>query len=170
MTRPGGARSTAGSGMPETTAATAADSTGLTPRTSSRDMVASCRRHGTSAAAAMQTKIATARSTDNSPSTTTADSARAAASRTMAECLNRSGQGEKKNEGESSIAIGLIHNLIPAGSLNQAPESLRSLTYTASCGGSTAMAAAACRNRFDRVPMITSRNVSKITDMTNGAI
>ena len=63
----------------------------------------------------MQAKIATARSTDNSPSTTTADSASAAASRMMAECLNLSGHGEKKNEGESSIAMGLIRNLIPAG-------------------------------------------------------
>src|ERR1700731_4307897 len=100
MTRPARSSNTAGSGMLETTAATAADSTGLTPRTSSRDILASCRRHGTRAAAAMQTKIATARSTDNSPSTTTADSDSAAASRMMAECLNRSGHGEKKYEGE----------------------------------------------------------------------
>jgi hypothetical protein len=54
----------------------------------------------------MQAKIAIARSTDNSPSTTTAASESAAAKRMIAECLNRSGHGEKKKEGVSSIAIG----------------------------------------------------------------
>src|SRR5581483_6309943 len=85
----------------------AADSTGLTPRTSSREAVLSCRRHGTSAAAAMQAKIATARTTDSSPSTTTTASEIAAASRMIAECRKRSGHGEKKNEGVSSIAMRL---------------------------------------------------------------
>ena len=61
--------------MPATTALTAAASTGLTPRTSSREATALCSRHGTSAAAAMQIKTAAARSSDNSPSTTRTASA-----------------------------------------------------------------------------------------------
>ena len=80
--------------MPATTALTAAVSTGLTPRTSSRDATASCSRHGTSAAAAMQTKTAAARSGDNSPNATSTASATPAASRMMAECRSRSGHGE----------------------------------------------------------------------------
>ena len=80
--------------MPATTALTAAASTGLTPRTSSRDATALFNRHGTSAAAAMQMKTAAARSSDNSPSATSTASAIAAASRMMAECRNRSGHGE----------------------------------------------------------------------------
>src|SRR5260370_19824632 len=93
--------------MPATMALTAAVSTGLTPRTSSREANTLCNRHGTSAAAAMQTKPAAARTGDNSPNATRTASARPAASRIIAECRNRSGQGEKKEEEEgASIAIG----------------------------------------------------------------
>src|SRR5882757_5893863 len=105
MTRPARSSSTAGSGMPATTALTAAASTGLTPRTSSREVAASCSRHGTSAAAAMQTNTAQARTSDNSPSATTTLSASAAASRISAAWRNRSGHGENMEGGESSIAI-----------------------------------------------------------------
>src|SRR5579864_5171414 len=105
MTRPARSSKTAGSGMPSTTAATAADSTGLTPRTSSREALASCKRQGTSAAAAMQAKAATARSGGSSPKMTSMASDSPAVSNMIAECLSRSGQGEKKNEVESSIAI-----------------------------------------------------------------
>src|ERR1700733_10425750 len=107
MTRPARSSSTAGSGMPATMALTAADSTGLTPRTSSRDAVTLCSRHGTSAAAAMHTNTAAARTGDNSPKVTSTARAMPAASRIMAECRSRSGQGEKnEEEEESSIAIG----------------------------------------------------------------
>src|SRR5258708_8571914 len=105
MTRPARSSSTAGSGMPATTALTAAFSPGWVPRTSSRDATTLCNRHGTSAAAAMQTKTAAARTSDNSPNVTSTAKARPAASRIMAECRKRSGQGEKKEEGASSMAI-----------------------------------------------------------------
>src|SRR6202035_2554775 len=81
-------------------------STGLTPRTSSRDVAALCRRHGTSAAAAIQTKTGAARSSDNPPNATRTASASPAASRMMAECRSRSGHGEKMEEEGASIAIG----------------------------------------------------------------
>src|SRR5450631_466587 len=106
MTRPARSSSTAGSGMPATTALTAAVSTGLTLRTSSRDATALCNRHGTRAAAAMQVKTAAARISDNSPKVTRTASARPAASRIMAECRSRSGHGEKKEAEGASIAIG----------------------------------------------------------------
>src|ERR1700720_4778573 len=106
MTRPARSSSTAGSGMPATTALTTAVSTGLTPRTSSREVRTLCSRHGTSAAAAMQMKTAAARSSDSSPNATRTASASPAASRIMAECRNRSGHGEKKVEEGASIAIG----------------------------------------------------------------
>src|SRR6202011_1859605 len=106
MTRPARSSSTAGSGMPATTALTAAVSTGLTPRTSSRDATASCNRHGTRAAAAIQLKTAAAMVSDSSPKVTRTTSARPAASRIMAECRSRSGHGEKKEEEGGSIAIG----------------------------------------------------------------
>src|SRR5919106_5549602 len=106
MTRPARSSSTAGSGMPATTALTAADSIGLTVRTSSREPTVSCSRHGTSAAAAMQMKTATARASERSASSTSAHSASPAANRMMAECRNRSGHGAKKEEEfESSIAM-----------------------------------------------------------------
>src|SRR6266403_3036627 len=108
MTRPARSSSTAGSGMPATTALTTTVSTGLTPRTSSRDVRTLCSRHGTSAAAAMQAKTAAARSRDNSPNATRTASARPAASRIMAECRNRSGHGEKKVEEGASVAIGRL--------------------------------------------------------------
>src|SRR5229473_6139815 len=116
MTRPARSSSTAGSGMPATTALTAAVSTGLTPRTSSRDATALCNRHGTSAAAAMQTKTAAARTGDSSPNTTSTASARPAASRIMAECRKRSGHGEKKVEEGASIAIVLALSLVGSAS------------------------------------------------------
>src|SRR5713101_1485044 len=116
MTRPARSSRTAGSGMPATTALTTAVSTGLTPRTSSRAVPTLCSRHGTSAAAAMQTKTAAARSSDNSPNATRTASARPAASRIMAECRNRSGHGEKKVEEGASIAIGLALSLVGSGS------------------------------------------------------
>src|SRR5271165_229089 len=75
MTRPARSSSTAGSGMPATTAATAAASTGLTPRTSSREVTAWRSRQGTSAAAMMQPNTAAARSGDNSSKTTSTASA-----------------------------------------------------------------------------------------------
>ncbi len=53
----------------------------------------------------MQMKAAAARTAARSPNTTSTAKARPAASRMMAECRNRSGQGEKK-ERDSSIAIG----------------------------------------------------------------
>src|SRR6266851_4201973 len=117
MTRPARSSSTAGSGMPATTALTAAVSTGLTPRTSSRDATALCNRHGTSAAAAMQMKTAAAGAGDSSPNITSTARARPAASRIMAECRNRSGHGEKKvvEEG-ASIAIGLALSLVGSAS------------------------------------------------------
>src|ERR1700730_2431146 len=107
MTRPARSSSTAGSGMPETTALTAVVSTGLTPRTSAREVATLCNRQGTSAAAAMQMKIATARSRDNSPSATTTESASPAASRMIAECRKRSDHGENEagEEEGASIAI-----------------------------------------------------------------
>jgi hypothetical protein len=80
--------------MPATMALTAAVSTGLAPRTSSREATALCSRHGTSAAAAMQAKTAAARTGDSSPNATRTASARPAASRIMAEWRNRSGHGE----------------------------------------------------------------------------
>src|ERR1700674_2016676 len=106
MTRPARSSSTAGSGMPATMALTAADSTGFTPRTSSRDAATLCNRHGTSAAAAMQTNTAAARTGDNSSNVTRNAKAMPAAISMMAECLSRSGHGEKKEEEESSNAIG----------------------------------------------------------------
>src|ERR1019366_1114857 len=106
MTRPARSSSTAGSGMPATMALTAADSTGLTPRTSSREATTSCNRHGTSAAAPMQIKTAAARTSDSSPNATSTARARPAASRIMAECRNRSGHSENKEEEGASIAIG----------------------------------------------------------------
>ena len=62
--------------MPATTALTAAASTGLTPRTSSREAATSCSRQGTSAAAAMQANTAAARISGNSPNATSTVSAR----------------------------------------------------------------------------------------------
>ena len=114
--------------MPATMALTAAVSTGLAmPRTSSREAATLCRRHGTRAAAAMQANTAPARTSDNSPYTTRTASARPAASRMMAECRNRSGHGEKKEEEGASSAIGPA--VSPFGSSNrQAPLSPRSLT------------------------------------------
>jgi hypothetical protein len=51
-------------------------------------------------------KTATPRAGERSASTTSAQSARPAASRMMAECRNRSGHGAKKEEElESSIAM-----------------------------------------------------------------
>src|SRR5258708_24311685 len=116
MPRGAWSSSTAGSGMPATTALTAAVSTGLTPRTSSRDATALCNRHGTSAAAAMQMKTAAAGTGDSSPNTTSIARTRPAASRIMAEWRNRSGHGEKKVEEGASIAIGLALSLVGSGS------------------------------------------------------
>ncbi|MGY3646114.1 hypothetical protein ACVWW2_001405 [Bradyrhizobium sp. LM4.3] len=92
--------------MPATTAATAALSTGVTRRVSSREAAVSCRRHGISAAAAMQRNTVAARITDNSPSETTTDSASAAAIRMMVECRSRSDQGRAVGDDGASIAIG----------------------------------------------------------------
>src|SRR5215472_19349536 len=100
MTRPARSSNTAGSGMPATTALTAAVSTGLTPRTSSREVTEWRSRNGTRAAAAMQTNTAPARSGDNSSNTTRKDSATAATTRTIAECRKRSGQGENNVDDE----------------------------------------------------------------------
>src|SRR5438874_11881078 len=92
--------------MPATTALTAAASTGRSiARPSSRDAAVSCNRHGTSAAAGMQASAVAARSADSSPRATRTASARAATSRIMAECRNRSGHGEKKEEEGASIVI-----------------------------------------------------------------
>src|SRR5215210_821910 len=114
MTRPARSSKTAGSGMPATMALTAAVSTGLLTRTSSREATASCNRHGTSAAAAMQAKTATARSADRSPSTTSTASARAAASRTIAECRNRSGHEGRREEEGASMAIRRALSIVSA--------------------------------------------------------
>src|SRR6202049_1718948 len=107
-TRPARTSSTAGSGIPATTALTAAVSTGLTPRTSSREVTTLCSRHGTRAAAAMQANTAAARSGDSSPNPTRNASASPAVSRIIAECRNRSGHGEKNDVEEwgASMAIG----------------------------------------------------------------
>src|SRR5215210_3307732 len=113
MTRPARSSKTAGSGMPATMALTAAVSTGLLMRTSSREAGPSCNRHGTSAAAAMQAKTATARSADSSPSTTSTASAEAAASRTIAECRNRSGHEGRREEG-ASMAIRRALSIVSA--------------------------------------------------------
>src|SRR5882757_7556211 len=102
--------------MPATMALTAADSTGLTPSTSSREATALCNRHGTSAAAPMQKKTAAARASDSSPSATRTARERPAASRTMAECRSRSGHGEKKEEEEASIVIGPALRLLGSAS------------------------------------------------------
>src|SRR5215831_2850586 len=98
MTRPARSSNTAGSGMPATTALTAAVSMGFTPRTSSRDAAAGCSRQGTSAEAAMHMKTAAAPSGGNSSNRTSRDSARAATARMMAERRNRSGHGENNEE------------------------------------------------------------------------
>ena len=71
----------------------------------------------------MQANTAAARISDNSPNTTSTESASPAASRMMAECRNRSGQGEKMEEGDSSIAIASA--FFPS---DQALPSLRSRT------------------------------------------
>src|ERR1700710_1868607 len=105
MTRPARSSSPAGSAIPATTALTAAASTGLMPRTSSREATALCNRHGTKAAPATQTKTIAAMAGETSPNNTNADSASPAASRMMAECLKRSGQGWNIEE-EASVAIG----------------------------------------------------------------
>src|SRR6266404_5414864 len=125
MTRPARSSSTAGSGMPATTALTAAVSTGLTPPASSRDATTLCNRHGTRAAAAMQMKTAAAGTGDSSPNTTSTARTRPAASRIMAECRNRSGQGEKKvvEEG-ASIAIGQALSLVGSASSGAAIPAL----------------------------------------------
>ncbi|MGY2931799.1 hypothetical protein ACVWZ6_001401 [Bradyrhizobium sp. GM6.1] len=112
--------------MPATTAATAALSTGLTRRVSSREAAVSCRRHGISAAAAMQRNTAIACSADNSPSETTTDSASAAAIRMTVECRSRSDQGGEEGEVGASIAIGAGFSKRPCA--GQAPLSLRFLT------------------------------------------
>src|SRR5438874_2697665 len=119
MTRPARSSSTAGSGMPETTALTAAVSTGLTPRTSSREVATLCSRQGTSAAAAMQTKIEAARTSDNSPSATTTESAIPAASRIIAECRSRSDHGEEEG-GEDEGASIAIRTASPFASASSA--------------------------------------------------
>ena len=112
--------------MPATTAATAALSTGLTRRVSSREAAVSCRRQGISAAVAMQRNTAMACSADNSPSETTIDSASAAAIRMIVECRSRSDQGWAEGEDGASIAIGMgFSKRLCDG---QAPLSLRSLT------------------------------------------
>src|ERR1700720_1036859 len=118
MTRPARSSRTAGSGMPATTALTAAVSTGLLPRTSSREATAWCNRHGTKAAAAMQANTAPARSGDNSPNATSTARARPATNRMMAEWRSRSGHGEKKEgeEGGASTAIWTASPLVsPSG-------------------------------------------------------
>src|SRR6195952_2802245 len=115
MTRPARSSSTAGSGMQPTMALTAGLSTGLAPRTSSRDATVVCSRHGTSAAAAMQTNTAAARNGDNSPKATRKASASPAASRMMAARRKRSGHGENREE-EASIAIGPDISAIPSHS------------------------------------------------------
>jgi hypothetical protein len=56
----------------------------------------------------MQAKIMAARSMDSSPNIATTARESPAASKTIAECLSRSGHGEKKKEEESSIAIGPV--------------------------------------------------------------
>src|SRR5579871_1341421 len=98
--------------MPATTALTAAVSTGLTPRTSSREMAAWLSRHGTSAAAAMQIKTALARTGESSSNNTRIASAMAATSKMMAERRSRSGQGEKNDEEED----GASNAILPASS------------------------------------------------------
>src|SRR5579859_7565438 len=119
MTRPARSSSTAGSGMPATTALTAAASTGLTPRMSSREVATWFSRHGTSAAAARQANTMPARSGGNSLVNTRTMSAAAATARITAECRNRSGHGEK-NEGDdegASIAIWPASPLISSSSV-----------------------------------------------------
>src|SRR6185437_8663163 len=108
MTRPARSSSTAGSGMPATTALTAAASTGLMPRASSREALSLFSRQGTSAAAAMQMNATPARSGESSPKKTRKASAAAATARIKAEFRNRSGHGEKIEEDDdegASIAI-----------------------------------------------------------------
>src|SRR3954466_13467173 len=106
MTRPARSSKTAGSGMPATMALTAAVSTGRMLGTSSREAAGLCNCQGTSAAAAIQANTAKPRSADKSPITTTTASDTAAASNTIAECRNRSGQGDIKEDTGASIAIG----------------------------------------------------------------
>src|SRR5437016_4756544 len=130
MTRPARSSSTAGSGMPETTALTAAVSTGLTPRTSSREVATLCSRQGTSAAAAMQKKMVAARTNDNSPSATTTESASPAASRIIAECRSRSDHGEKEG-GEDEGASIAIRTASPFASASSA-TCVAALSYVGS--------------------------------------
>src|SRR4051794_9035068 len=127
MTRPARSSSIAGSGIPATMALAASASTGLAPSASSREAAASCNRHGTSAAPATQTKIASAPRIDNSPTITSAAKASPAASSTMAECRNRSGQGENSDE-EASVAIA------PAVSLNCSGAGIAALAQIAAVG------------------------------------
>src|SRR5579871_5393065 len=105
-TRPARSSSTAGSGMPATTALTAVASTGLMLRKSSREAASWCSRQGTKAAPARQTKTTPARSSVNSWDSTSTASATAATARMNAECRSRSGHGEKNDDDEgASIAI-----------------------------------------------------------------
>src|SRR5437763_6894822 len=107
MTRPARSSSTAGSGMPATTALTAAASTGLEPRTSSREAPALCSRHGTSAAAARQRNTVPARSRVNSLDRTRTDSATAATARMKAAFRNRSGHSENGEDDEDGASIAI---------------------------------------------------------------
>ena len=126
-TRPARSSSTAGSGMPATTALTAAASTGLIARTSSRE-----------ATDIMQPPRHQRRGGDADENRGGADqrqfaehdqhrSARPAASRMMAECRNRSGHGEKKEE--RRFVYRHRAGLLPrSGPHRQAPVSPRSRT------------------------------------------
>ena len=104
-TRPARSSSTAGSGMPATTALTAAASTGLTARTSSRDgsHIVQPPRHQRGGGDADESRDG-ARQRQIGRTRRARDSARPAASRTMAECRSRSGHGAKKEEERNRLS------------------------------------------------------------------
>src|ERR1700738_2904607 len=61
----------------------------------------------------MQANAIRARTRDNSPNSTSAARTGPAVSRTMAECRNRSGHGEKTDEEEASTVIGTAVSSVP---------------------------------------------------------
>ena len=182
MTRPARSSSTAGSGMPATTALTAAASTGLTRADVFARGAALCSRHGTSAAAAMQMKTATARSSERSPNAT---------STAKREAGGKQDDGRMpqpvRPRGKERGRTGIVYRHRAGFFLgSQAFSSLRSNTPRGCVVRRRCLHARAHRRprvsarrrgrastgagASSRAPRITSRSVSKITDMTNGAI
>ena len=86
----------------------------------------------------------------------------------MAECRSRSGQGENKEEEGASIAIG--PGSLPVRISHRSGAGVAALSHVGGFARRLGVEPERrLRRRFDRAPMITSRNVSKITEMTKGA-